>query len=108
MRACVRAGKDDSKEFTNASFNPSGEVVVIGSFNRFFIYSMKEARRPAQRSPGCRQPRVAQQSSLSTPRARAHVRDRWDQPPHMTTRHPALAAAAAAWPPPLRHALWNQ
>ena len=29
----------DIREFTTAQFNPSGETVVVGSFNRFHIYS---------------------------------------------------------------------
>ena len=30
---------DEMREFTTAKFNPSGETVVVGSFNRFHIYS---------------------------------------------------------------------
>jgi len=35
------SGQEYSKEFTVAAFNPSGESVILGSFNRFFVYSMK-------------------------------------------------------------------
>lgn len=34
------SGQPHSKEFTVAAFNPSGESVVLGSFNRFFIYNL--------------------------------------------------------------------
>ena len=34
------SGQPNSKEFTVAAFNPSGESVVLGSFNRFFIYNL--------------------------------------------------------------------
>ena len=33
------------REFTCASFNPSGETVVVGSFNRYYIFSYNITRQ---------------------------------------------------------------
>ena len=36
---------DDSvREFTSCAFNPSGETVVFGAYNRFFVYSHNLSR----------------------------------------------------------------
>jgi intraflagellar transport protein 172 len=32
------------KEFTNAAFNPSGDTVVLGNFNRFYVYNYNTKR----------------------------------------------------------------
>eukprot|EP00191_Tetraselmis_sp_GSL018_P001208 CAMPEP_0177614748 /NCGR_PEP_ID=MMETSP0419_2-20121207/22933_1 /TAXON_ID=582737 /ORGANISM="Tetraselmis sp., Strain GSL018" /LENGTH=1707 /DNA_ID=CAMNT_0019112051 /DNA_START=174 /DNA_END=5298 /DNA_ORIENTATION=- len=36
---------EDIREFTTAQFNPSGETVVVGSFNRFHIYCFNSRSR---------------------------------------------------------------
>lgn len=33
---------ETEKEFTVAAFNPSGETVVVGSFNRFRIFTINQ------------------------------------------------------------------
>lgn len=32
------------KDFTVAAFNPSGDTVVLGNFNRFYVYNMNTKR----------------------------------------------------------------
>jgi intraflagellar transport protein 172 len=36
---------DKIKDFTHAAFNPSGETVVLGNFNRFYIYNYNARRQ---------------------------------------------------------------
>ena len=38
------ANEDEVHEFSSAAFNPSGETVVVGSFNKFFIYRLNMQR----------------------------------------------------------------
>ena len=33
---------DKVKDFTCAAFNPSGDAVVVGNFNRFFCYANRD------------------------------------------------------------------
>ena len=35
---------EEVREFTTAQFNPSGETVVVGSFNRYYIYNYNAGR----------------------------------------------------------------
>lgn len=39
------SGDDEVREFTCASFNPSGETVVVGSFNRYYVFSYNMHRQ---------------------------------------------------------------
>jgi intraflagellar transport protein 172 len=32
------------KDFTVAAFNPSGDTVVLGNFNRFYVYNLNSKR----------------------------------------------------------------
>uniref|UniRef100_A0A7S0YIK8 Intraflagellar transport protein n=1 Tax=Polytomella parva TaxID=51329 RepID=A0A7S0YIK8_9CHLO len=45
IRTFDYGAEDGAREFTSAAFNPSGDTVAVGSFNRFytFSYSMKQA-----------------------------------------------------------------
>jgi intraflagellar transport protein 172 len=36
--------REDVREFTTAQFNPSGETVVVGSFNSFYLFSYNSRR----------------------------------------------------------------
>ena len=36
--------EDKVKDFTVAAFNPSGETVVLGNFNRFYVYNLNGKR----------------------------------------------------------------
>ena len=38
------SGDENVREFTTASFNPSGETVVVGSFNRYYVFSYNMQR----------------------------------------------------------------
>lgn len=35
---------DKVREFTLAAFNPSGDTVVLGNFNRFYVYNYNQRR----------------------------------------------------------------
>ena len=35
---------DQVRDFSQASFNPSGDTVVLGNFNRFYIYNFSKKR----------------------------------------------------------------
>lgn len=37
-------GEEKVKDFTVASFNPSGDTLVLGNFNRFYVYNMNSKR----------------------------------------------------------------
>ena len=32
------------RDFTTAAFNPSGDTVILGNFNRFYIYNFSKRR----------------------------------------------------------------
>eukprot|EP00919_Chromeraceae_sp_WS-2016_P058194 GHVR01138179.1.p1 GENE.GHVR01138179.1~~GHVR01138179.1.p1 ORF type:complete len:200 (+),score=2.53 GHVR01138179.1:390-989(+) len=36
--------EDQVKDFTVAAFNPSGDTVVLGNFNRFYVYNLNTKR----------------------------------------------------------------
>lgn len=36
--------EDKVKDFTVASFNPSGDTVVLGNYNRFYVYNLNAKR----------------------------------------------------------------
>ena len=38
---------ETEKEFTAAAFNPSGETVIVGSFNRFRTFTLNQVPPPA-------------------------------------------------------------
>lgn len=47
--------KDDKvKEFTGAMFNPTGETVIVGNFNRFYVYNYN-SKRPQWDEICCKQ-----------------------------------------------------
>lgn len=35
---------DQVRDFSQAAFNPSGDTVVLGNFNRFYIYNFNKKR----------------------------------------------------------------
>jgi intraflagellar transport protein 172 len=35
---------DKVRDFTVASFNPSGDTAVLGNFNRFYVYNFNSKR----------------------------------------------------------------
>lgn len=35
---------DNVRDFVNASFNQSGDTVILGNFNRFYIYNFNKKR----------------------------------------------------------------
>ena len=39
------SGDDTVREFCSCAFNPSGETVVFGTYNRFFIFTLAANRR---------------------------------------------------------------
>jgi len=42
LRTFDYSGEPKVKEFTSAAFNPSGESVVVGNFNRFYVYNLNQ------------------------------------------------------------------
>ncbi|KAI8818942.1 uncharacterized protein EV422DRAFT_125936 [Fimicolochytrium jonesii] len=42
---------DDVQDFTGAEFSPSGQSVVIGSFNRFYVYNFSTANQQWEEAP---------------------------------------------------------
>jgi hypothetical protein len=35
---------DAVREFTSAAFSPAGDVVALGTYNRYYVYAMNAAR----------------------------------------------------------------
>ena len=38
------SGDESAKEFAVAQYNPTGDTVVVGAFDRFYIYSSHDCR----------------------------------------------------------------